>query len=145
MAKLSVSLVDAYGRTTKRVYGMDSQVDLATYLSVAAAYVDALQAVTDLGTVRVDIIIPSGEAQTAAQAGANVDRGGTFSGFIEDGNGKKASLKLPCPKLSLVNDDGSIPIEGAVATWLAEFEDDGDFTLSDGERVETWIAGSLDR
>lgn len=143
--KLSITLVDAYGRTTKRVYGMEDQVLLVDYLTAAGAFLTALEAVTDLGCVRGDLLIPVGTAPFDVTAGANVDVGGTASGFIADGDGKKASMKIPGVKASLVSDDGSIAISGATATWLAEFEDAADFNLSDGEQIDSWIRAALDR
>lgn len=145
-AKLSVTLIDAYGRTTHRVYGMEDQTLLADYTTAAAAFLTALGNVCDLGIVRADFLInvPGIEA-TAATAGSNVDVGGTFSGLIVDGNGKKASAKVPAIKPALVAADGSIAISGATATYLAEFEEDADFNLSDGEQIDSWIRGALDR
>lgn len=144
-AWLSVTMVDDYGRTTKRLYEMDEQADLATYGSVITGFLTALAAVTDLGVVRADLLLPGIVAGFAVTAGANVDVGATFQGFIEGGDGKKASLKLPGIKASLVYDDGSVAISGAIATWLAEFEDGEEFMLSDGEQIDSWIRGALDR
>lgn len=145
MAKLSVTMQDAYGRTTHRVYGMETQVDLASYAAAAAAFLAALEDVTDLGVTRADIILPVAAAAFAVTAGANVDVGATASGLIDGGGGKKAAMKLPGIKPALVNPDGSVPISGVVATWLAEFEDAADFNLSDGEQIESWIRATLDR
>lgn len=145
MPKLSVTLVDDYGRTTHRVYEMEPQALLADYITAAEAFLTALEAVTDLGCVRADFLIPLASAPFAVTAGANVDVGATASGWIVDGNGKKASMKLPGIKASLVSDDGSVAITGATATFLAEFEDAADFDLSDGEQIESWIRAALDR
>jgi len=146
MAKLSVTLVDAYGRTTHRVYGMETKATLAEYTAAAAAFLTDVGLVSDLGVVRADLILNvEGVEATAAVAGSNVDVGATFSGFIVDGNGKKASAKVPAIKPALVAADGSISITGAVAGYLANFEDAADMNLSDGEQIETWIRGALDR
>jgi len=146
MTKLSVTLVDAYGRTTKRVYGMEPQTLLADYVAAAAAFLAALGDVSDLGVVRADFIINvTGAEATAAVAGANVDVGGTFAGLVVDGNGKKASTKIPSIKPALVAADGSIAITSVTATYLALFEEDADFNLSDGEQIDTWLRGALDR
>ena len=124
---------------------MEDQALLADYVAAASSFLGALQAVTDLGVVRADLIIPHPTEGWAATAGSNVDTGGTFVGFIEDGNGKKASHKLPGVKPSTVDTDGSIPITGVIDTYLSEFEDGEDFNLSDGEQIDTWIRGALDR
>lgn len=143
--KLSCSFVDSYGRPTKRVYGMEDQADLAAYLAVVADFVADIEDVTDLGLVRADLIIPVTGADFDVTAGANVDVGGTFSGFLDTGGGKKSSLKVPGIKSALVNSDGTIPITGVVATYLADFETDGGFNLSDGEQISSWIKGTLDK
>lgn len=146
MPKLSVTLIDAYGRTTHRVYGMEDQALLADYTAAAAAFLTDLGGVSDLGVVRADLIINvDGVEATDPVAGANVDVGATFSGLIVDGNGKKASAKVPGIKASLVSADGSIAISGATASYLANFEDEADLNLSDGEQIDSWIRGSLDK
>lgn len=142
--KLSVTMDDAYGRTTTRVYGMEDQTLLADYITAAGAFLTALEAVTDLGCVKASFIIPLASPEWAETAGANVDVGGTASGWVDAGQ-KKASMKIPGVKASLVGSDGSIAITGAVATFLAEFEDAADFNLSDGEQIESWIRAALDR
>lgn len=145
MPILSMTLNDAYGRETHRRYEMETQVDILTYQTVADAFSAALQAVTDLGLVRADLILQGITAPFAVTAGANVDTGATFSGYIDGEDGKKASMKLPGVKPALVDADGSVPITGAVATWLASFETAGAFKISDGETIDSWIKGALDK
>lgn len=144
-AKLSCSFVDAYGRTTKRVYGMADQILLADFVTAAEAFLTAIAAVTDLGLTRADLIIEEGNAGWTATAGSNVDAGGTFVGILYDKNGQKASHKVPDVKPALIGSDGSIAITGVVATYLAEFANGADFTLSDQEQIDTWLKGALDR
>lgn len=142
--KLSVTMDDAYGRTTTRVYGMEDEALLATLQTSAGAFLTALEAVTDLGCVKANFIIPVTSPEFAETAGANVDVGGTASGWVDAGM-KKASMKVPGVKASLVDADGSIEITGVIATFLALFEDAADFNLSDGEQIESWIRAALDR
>jgi len=144
-AYLSCTLQDSYGRTTKRVYEMDSQLLLADYDTAATAFGLALADVTDLALIRADLIVPAIIPGFAVTAGANVDVGATFQGLVVDGNGKKASVKLPGIKAALVDSDGTVEITGDIATWLAEFTDGEDFMLSDGEQIDSWIKGTLDR
>jgi hypothetical protein len=145
MTKLSVTLLDDFGRTTNRVYGMQTQTLLADYVTAYDAFFTALEAVTDLGAVKANLIIPVTDPSWAAIADANVDRGGTASGLLTAGSGKKGSIKIPGVKLSLVSSDGSISIAGAIATFLAMFEDGNDFDFSDGEQASSWIRAALDR
>lgn len=142
--KLSVTMDDAYGRTTTRVYGMEPEALLADILVNVGAFLTALEAVTDLGCVKASVIIPVVAPEWTETAGANVDTGATFSGWVDEGQ-KKASLKIPGIKPALVAADGSVADSGATATFLNEFEDAADFNLSDGEQIETWIRGALDR
>lgn len=142
--KLSVTMTDDYGRTTTRVYGMETEALLADLQTNAGAFLTALEAVTDFGVVKANFIIPVTSPEFAVTAGANVDVGGTASGWVTAGY-KKASMKIPGVKAALVGSDGSIAIAGAVATFLAEFEDAADFNLSDGEQIESWIRAALDR
>lgn len=142
--KLSLTLDDAYGRTTKRIYGMEDEALLATLQTSAASFLTALEAVTDLGCVKANFIIPVTSPEFDETAGANVDVGGTASGWITDGQ-KKGSLKIPGIKAALVAADGTIAIAGATATFLAFFEDADLFNLSDGEQIATWIKATLDK
>jgi hypothetical protein len=145
MPKVTISLNDSYGRTARKVVEIDEQATIADYITATQSYVNALQAVTDLGAVRVDLILEGIVSGFAVTAGANVDTGATFSGYIQDGDGKKASHKVPGIKPALVNPDGSVPLAGATATYLQEFENGEDFLLSDGEQISSWIKGTLDR
>jgi len=145
MPYLSVSMIDSMGRTTKRTYEMDTQATLADYITAATSFVGALEDVTDLGAIRVDLVITALVEGFDVTEGANVDVGATFSGLIEGGNGKRASMKVPAIKASLVNADASVPITGVVAAFLGEFEDGEDFKLSDGEQISSWLKGTLDR
>lgn len=142
--KLHVTYDDAYGRTTSRVYGMEEVTTLAQMQTDAAAFLAAMEAATDLGCVKARISFEVTSPEWAETALASVDRGGTFSGWIDAGQ-KKASFKIPGVKLSLVAADGSIADAGVTATLLNLFEDAAKFNLSDGEQIETWIRGSLDR
>jgi len=142
--KLSVTMDDAYGRTTTRVYGMEDEALLANLQTSAATFLTALEAVTDLGCVKANFIIPVTSPEFAETALASVDRGATFSGWIDVGM-KKGSLKIPGIKLSLVAADGSVADAGATATFIGSFETGQDFNLSDGEQIDTWIRGALDR
>jgi hypothetical protein len=144
-AKLSITLEDDFGRTTKRVYGMEDQVLLATYLTAITAFGTALEAVTDLGLIKADLLINVIGEDFTVTTGANVDVGATASGWLDTAAPKKASAKIPGIKLALISTDGSMPITGAVATFLAEFETGQDFNLSDGEQIDTWIKGALDK
>ena len=144
-ALLTLTLIDSRGRPTKRRYEITQQADLAAYIAVCATLIGALEDITDLGLSRADMIIMHPTEGWVAGEDSNIDVGATFSGLIVDGNGKRASHKVPGIKLALVDPDGSVPIDGVVATYLGEFEDGEDFKLSDGEQIESWTRGTLDK
>jgi len=142
--KLSITLEDSRGRTTKKIIGMDDQTLLADYVTEVGVLMTALEPCTDLGLVRAELIIPVTGLTWAFIADSNKDVGMTASGWIDLAEGKKASYKIPGIKMSLVATDGTVAITGVVATFLAEFESAGGFTLSDGEKIASWIRATLD-
>lgn len=142
---LSLTLADSFGRTTTKLFEMKQELLHADQVLDAQGIITELENVTDLGVIRADIIYRGVDAGFAPTAGSNIDVGATFTGYIVGGNGKKASLKLPGIKLSLVDSDGSVPISGAVDTFLNDFEEDMVLYLSDGEQIDSWISGRLDK
>jgi hypothetical protein len=142
---LSLTFADSFGRTTTKLFEMKNEVLHADQVLDAQGIIAELANVTDLGVIRADIIYRGVDEGFAPTAGSNIDVGATFSGYIVDGNGKKASLKVPGIKLSLVDSDGTVPITGAVETFLNDFEDGMVLYLSDGEQIDTWIKGALDK
>ena len=142
--QLHVTLDDDYGRTTHRTYGMEEVATLAQMQTDAAELLTALEAVSDLGCVKARISFDVTDPTYAETAGANVDTGATASGWVEAGM-KKASMKIPGIKPEFIEDDGSVLVAAAVATFLALFEDGDVFNLSDGEQIESWIRAALDR
>lgn len=144
-AYLSVRYIDSQNRTTTRRYEMADQVLLADYVAAASGFLTILESDTDLGVERADLVIPEVSAGFAVTAGANVDVGATFTGNLDVGGGKKASLKLPGVKAAKWGTNGNVPIDGTIGSLLALFETDGDFRLSDGEQIDAWVKGTLDK
>jgi hypothetical protein len=144
--KLSLSFADAYGRETKRIVEVATEDTRAEMVAAAAAFSTLLEAVTDLRLVRADWIVQAVDTGFAVTPGANVDVGGTVSGYLADGNGKKGSLKIPGIKASMVKANGELDLtDEDLAAFLAQFESEGDCYISDGESVDTWIKGVLDK
>lgn len=144
----SFTLVDDYGRITHRTFEADQVALLADQITALENVINQLAAVTDLGLVRADLVYVGAGTGFAVTAGANVDVGATFSGYIEAGNGKKASTKVPGIKAALVDPDGSIPLDDAdMEDWLELFVHDtpNSLFLSDGEDIDYWIRGTLDK
>jgi len=143
-SRLSLTYVDDSGRTTTRQYGMETQATLAEYIAAADALIAAIEDISDMGLRKGEITITVPGASFAVTENANKDVGATVSGWVYDGDGKKASHKWPHPKAATVGADGSIAVTGLVATYLALFENGGDFNLSDGEQIDAWIKATLD-
>ena len=146
---LSLTLVDGYGReTTKRLEFVD-QVLLADYVLVSNDFMTELNACTDLQIIRASMNITDGLSIPAKDpAGSNVDVGATFVGYIQDGEGKKATWKLPGVDMGKVGPGGVIDVTDAdiaalLNNWL--YTHPNTFLLSDGESISEWITGTLDK
>jgi hypothetical protein len=146
---LSLTLRDGYGRETSKRLEFQDQVLLADYVLNANAMITSLNAITDLEIVRASMVLQDGLSLPAKDpAGSNVDVGATFVGEIEGGGGKKASHKVPGIKMAKVGAQGTIDVTDVdVAGYLNHFVDGStdDFYVSDGEEIDVWLAGSLDK
>lgn len=147
MPYLSMTYEDDYGRTTKRLVQIESEALLADYVAVAAVFGAAVEKVTDLGLVRMDLIIPMTAEGFAVTAGGNLDVGATFVGWTDATPPHKAVTKLPGIKATYVAGDGTIDIANAdIEDYLEQFiEASGEALLSDGEHITAWLRGTLDR
>lgn len=144
----SLTMIDAYKRTRSMVLEAEEELLLADQITAMENVINQLQAVTDLGLVRADLIYKAAGTPFAVTAGANRDVGATFQGLVEDGNGKTASVKVPSIKAALVNADGTITLSNAdVEDWLELFAEDtpNSLFLSDGETIDYWLKGTLDK
>jgi hypothetical protein len=146
---LMVTFRDDFGRESTRRYEMTDQVLLADYVANANLFFNLLDPVTDLHIVKAAMRLTDGLLfDKAGTAGCNIDVGATFVGELGDSVGKKGILRLPGIPISLVDAQGQVDLEQAdVAAWLDLFGDplDNKFKISDGEYVETWLKGTLDR
>jgi len=123
---------------------MEEVTTLAQMQTDAAELLTALEAVSDLGCVKAAISFDVTSPEYAETAGANIDQGATFAGWIDAGM-RKGTMKIPSIKPALVAADGSVAISGATATFLALFEDADVFNLAHGNQIEAWIRGALDK
>jgi hypothetical protein len=144
-ATLHLTLEDTKGRQTKRQVGMETETLLADYLTNITAYAAALEPITDLALIKTVLAIDVTGDEFAATAGASVDIGAKFSGWLDTVPSRKASLGLPGIKDALSGDDGSVPNTGVMATYTALFETAAKFTISHGQQFASWIKGTLDR
>jgi hypothetical protein len=143
----SFTLIDSHGRTTKRVIQAVEVALKADQITDLEATIDDLEAITDLGLVRADIIYTAAGTPFAVTEDSNVDVGATFTGVLYNKNGKKASIKVPGIKMEFAELGVIAPSQEAIAAWLDRFVEDTPHNLmcSDGETMESWTAGSLDR
>jgi hypothetical protein len=144
---LTFQLKDSRKRIKRRTIQLDTQATLVDYQAVTTAMVSALNAVTDLELVKVELTLPQ-TGSFAGEADSNVDVGATFTGVLYQKQGQKASLKIPGFPMSLVNADGSITVAAVdVAPFLAFFlhATPYDAYVSDGETIEAWETGRLDK
>jgi hypothetical protein len=146
---LHLTLIDGFDRTTTKRFELTEQVLWADLLTNAELVMTELMDVTDLDIVKAviqtdqNLTVPSQDP-----AGSNVDVGATFSGYLGDGAGKKGSLKIPGFPLAKVGPQGVIDLTDAdVAAFLDLFGDppDNKVQISDGEWVDEWISGTLDK
>ena len=146
---LHLTLEDGFGRTTSKRLELTDQILLADYVLNAEAFMTALLTVTDLNIAAAHIQTDDGlTIPTQDPTGSNVDVGATFSGWIGGVVGKKASHKVPGFKLAKVGAQGVIDLTDVdVAAYLDFMGDppDNKIRISDGEYIETWIQGTLDK
>jgi len=145
---VSVTLLDGFGRETRKLVELTPQLTLGGYVDNANAWLSAYAEIGDLQIVRANLVLEGLDLPETDPAGSNVDIGATFTCFIGDGAGKKASLKIPGIKMSLIGAGGFVDLEDEdVAAFLDLYGDppDNKVRLSDGEWAESWIQGTLDK
>ena len=140
----TLRMQDSFGRIYSKEIETDTQV-LATAQTEIDAFLTVLAAMTDLGVLSVKYSYRDGTQGFAVTAGSNRDVGATFQGLNQVGGG--VALKVPGIKSSLVGAQGTIDLaQGAVAAVLNYYlTAGGSFTLSDGDTVESWVKGTLDK
>lgn len=146
---LNVTLVDDYGRTTRKQYKTEdiSDIDLgAEYLAAnvfAGTLTVALAALSEAQILYYNLgrEVTSGDTVVV---GANVDEG--LTALALKLNNKRTVLKVPAPANSVFNPDGTLDILDAVVTaYTDHFKVAGGFTTSDGENITGLISGRLDK
>lgn len=146
---LHMTLGDGFQRTTTKRIELTDQLLWTDLLSNAEAVMNAFLAVSDLDIVKAHIQTDDGlNVPTQDATGSNVDVGATFSGYLGGGTGKKGTLKVPGFPLAKVGPLGTIDLDDVdVAAYLDLYGDppDNKAKISDGEYVDEWIAGTLDK
>jgi len=146
---LSLTLLDGFGRTTSKRVEFQDEILLADYVLNANQFMTEFAAVSDLQIIKAQMLLDDGLTLPATDpAGSNVDVGATVSGYVEGGVGKKASFKIPGIKQDFIDAQGNVVLTAPpVEALLDEFVNGGtsQFYLSDGEEIDSWVAGKLDR
>lgn len=142
--KLGISVVDDFTRVSTRSFLLEA-VAFANAQTLVGTFVPAYQAVTECHVFESRLT----EVDTIAGspvAGANVDAGMSISAQL-DTPGKKANIQIPNPVAAVVNADGSIDLTDVLITTLeTEYTKATPYvTASDGEKVTSFLKGTLDR
>ena len=145
---ISLTLVDSQSRRTRKEIEIVDQGTYADNLTLLSGFLTDLAAVSDLGVERADIVYKAAGTGYAAQSASNIDVGATFVGELYNKDGARATFKLPGIKSSKWSSDGSVSITDAdVEDVLERFTQalPANMKLSDGDLIDHWIAGKLDK
>jgi len=139
---VSLTLKDAYNRTTRRSFKFDD-LTLAGAVINVGLFVTAYQDITELQVVEsrlTDVNTYAG----APGAGSNIDEGATFRAALDTPN-KYASISVPGIIAAARGPNGVIDMTDAdIVTWVGFYES-GLVTASDAETVVTIESGMLDK
>lgn len=141
--KATLIMRDSYGdiyrkeMETRVTVLADAQADVTAFLAL-------LDPCTDLEVASVTYSFRDSTQQIAGVAGSNRDIGATFEGLNQDG--ETVILKIPGFPAAKVGAQRAIDLTDLdVAAMLADYETAGNFYLSDGEIVDSWVKGTLDK
>lgn len=137
------SRIDSFSRMYSKQFELEATT-LADALVQIATIELAYAPVTTGGDRKktLSYLVEIGSADPAA--GSNRDVGATFVGLTVDGD--TAVVKVAGFLQSLADEYGNIPLDNAdVAAFLGLFEAAGPCRVSDGEVVEVWLRGTLDK
>lgn len=142
--KAGFSLSDAYGRVTTRSFIFEA-ADFANASTLMGTFTTAYQGVTELHLFESRLVEEENIAG-APVGGSNVDEGMTISAQLAT-PGKKASIQVPSPVAAIINVDATIDLTDALMIALeGQYTKSTPFvTASDGETVDSFIKGTLDR
>jgi hypothetical protein len=143
---ISIKLIDAYGRTSTKRVELATDV-VATAVTDAPLVATALATASDCGLVSCTILVDSGATPTTPTAGGNLDAGVSIQGLLAGTTGKYATLKIPAPLAAYIDPDGSVDLANATLKAYLDYWTEAVIKclISDGEEVDSWIKGTLDR
>ena len=139
--ELSISIMDVYQRRGSKRFLLEA-LDIATAITNAGLFATSLADVMEAEILNYSVAARVAYTDTVG-ANANLDEGITIS--CDLGAGKRAALKIPSPKNSVLNGDGTVDLTDAAITALESHYLSGDVLISDGEIVLDFLSGKLDR
>ena len=141
--KASWKMRDAYNRDSVLSAQIEA-LDFNTAIGDLSSYLEDYKAMTQSEILRYTISQDMDFVDTV-DAGANKDAGVTFSLSIAGEPGKKTSVKIQAPVLSIFNGDGSVLLSNPLVTaWYSHLAN-GTILVSDGEAAGDLLTGSLDQ
>lgn len=140
---LSIKMQDDYLRRTTKRFKV-SAADYATALTNTALFATDLEAISGCDVLSYSLATPV-QVTDSVTGGANLDAGATFSLAIVGFPAKKAVTKVPAPEAAIINADGTIDMTDVLVTDYAANFISGFVLVSDGETVDTFDSGRLDR
>lgn len=144
--KMTVKMIDAYGRTTSKRLELATDV-VATALTDGVLVAEALADATGCGLLSATVLFDLTVTTSSADAGANLDGGASIQGLLTGTPAKYATVKLPAPLAAYINPDGTIDLTNMILLQYLNCFTEAVIKLdiSDGETVDSWIKGTLDR
>ena len=141
--KLAVTMFDKQGYETVRKFEIRG-ADANAIAANAATFLADLQAITRLGTRKAAVLIPiSGE--DACGDPSYTDLGVTIRGKSAT-DGETVIVKVPDLVPTMYDDDGKVILtDVSVDAFLDNFLASGVAYVSDGESVDSWLFGTLDK
>lgn len=142
-AGLAVQFIDGYARNVTRRYRVD-ETTLAGIITARTTIKNALLVLVDGAVFVVRAWVRYAFSDSAADDGANVDEGATFS--CDLGDGRTGAFKIPTIDKGFIAGDGSVSMEDTeIIALVALFEGAAPrFLVSDGEAVVSVVSGRLD-
>jgi hypothetical protein len=144
-AFVTMRVLDAYGRTKSKRVGLVS-TDATQGETDKAAIIAAYAAVMD-GHIMSSTYSGQDDHAGSPVAGSNVDTGVTVSCQLA-GRPERAPLKWPTPKAAIINPDGTldltnVAVQAVEALYVTATP--AIATLSDGETIDGFVSGMLDK
>ena len=134
---------DSKGRDKRKKVEL-STTDAALGETAGAAAAALFQAVTQCAIVRYDVY-GRNEVSASPDAGSNIDAGMTVTVQLA-GRDKKATLKWPAPTEAIQQSDGTLILTDTDVAALEDFfQSGGTGLLSDGELIDSFLTGKLDK